>query len=351
MSAIDDPYRRDAAIGCRVIGAVDYSVLQTSTRTRRSAARKRYVIVSADGRIGTITLRRPDQGPRVRRGRSHPSAGLYLLGNSRLAERMSASLGVKQSTTAGQMTKRSSACRHTAIFSPRALFLQIVLACGLTGCAYTPDQSMRPPSDASIHELIETVSFDQVVDRVVRRASDVIVAKTDETISKKSLNASQMQIFSDGRREMIAAFDEELSWQRLEPDVVDCFKKFYTQRGVDALIGFYHSPTGAVILSRVPNAIMVVNQKNVDAWTKVRQTQGDDAYHERISHDLNAVLAPRDVDGFVAFYSSPIGREIQQSADQAESKFRQAIQARVFSAMERIRPIGVELSARVKAAQ
>jgi hypothetical protein len=150
---------------------------------------------------------------------------------------------------------------------------------------------------------------------------------------------------------MIATLNDQLSWHNLEPDVLEFFKDFYTQRGVDALIRFYRSPTGAVIISRVPYAIMVVNQKNFDEWTKVRQTQGDDAYNERISHDLNAVLAPRDIDGFVAFYSSPIGREIQQSADQAEPKFRQSIQARVFSAMERIKSMGMALDARLKAAQ
>jgi hypothetical protein len=264
---------------------------------------------------------------------------------------MGASLRFHYLTQAEQMTNHSSLCRHTATFSPFALFLQILFAYVLTGCAHSPDKGTLPPSDASIHELLETVSFDQIVDRIVKRASDVILVKTDEAISKKTLNAAQMQIFLDGRKEMIATLNDQLSWQNLEPDVLEFFKDFYTQRGVDALIRFYRSPTGAVIISRVPNAIMVVNQKNFDEWTKVRQTQGDDAYNERISHDLNAVLAPRDIDGFVAFYSSPIGREIQQSADQAEPKFRQSIQARVFSAMERIKSMGMALDARLKAAQ
>ena len=81
-----------------------------------------------------------------------------------------------------------------------------------------------------------------------------------------------------------------MSWTNLEPDAIDCFKEFYTQREVDALIRFYRSPPGAKILSRVPTAVMLVNQKNIDEWTKVRRTQGDEAYYERISHEVNAVI-------------------------------------------------------------
>jgi hypothetical protein len=79
---------------------------------------------------------------------------------------------------------------------------------------------------------------------------------------------------------------------------------------------------------------MVMNQKNVNEWTKVRRTQGNEAYYDRVSHDINAALAPRDIDGIVAFYDSDIGRAIQQAADQAEAKLHDSLQAKFFAAME-----------------
>ena len=249
------------------------------------------------------------------------------------------------------MTKFSTSYRCAAALSRLTIILQVLLTSGMVGCAHTPETGTQSPTDASIHELIETTGFDRVLERVVRRMGDVVTAKTDDAIANKKLNAGQMQIFVEGRKDMVAAFDEEMSWRHLEPDVVDCFKEFYTQREIDALIGFYRSPAGAKIFSRVPNAVMMVNQKNVDEWTKIRRTQGDEAYYDRISHDLNAAIAPRDIDGFVAFYNSPIGRTIQQAADQAEPKFHQSLQARVFAAVERIKPMGVALSARIKAAE
>jgi uncharacterized protein len=250
-----------------------------------------------------------------------------------------------------KMTKLTTPRRYARAFSLLTLVLQVLLVSGMVGCAHTPGASTQPPSDTSIHELIETTSFDQIVDRLVRRMGDLITAKTDDAIARKNLNAAQMQIFKEGRKDMVAALDEEMSWQHLEPDVIDCFKEFYTQREVDALIRFYRSPPGAKLLSQVPTAVMVMNQKNVDEWTKIRRTQGDEAYYDRISHDINAAMAPRDIDGIVAFYDSDIGRAINQAADQAEAKLHDSLQAKYFAAMERIKPMAVGLNARIKAAE
>jgi hypothetical protein len=180
---------------------------------------------------------------------------------------------------------------------------------------------------------------------------DVVTAKIDDAIAEKKLNAAQMQIFEQGRKDIVAVLDEEMSWQRLQPDVIDCFKQFYTQREVDALTIFYRSPPGATLLSRVPTSFMVMNQKNLDEWTQVRRTQGNDAYYARISYDINAALAPKDIDGIVDFYDSDVGREIHQAADQAQATFHTSVEARVFAAMERIKPMTVALNARIKAAK
>jgi hypothetical protein len=249
------------------------------------------------------------------------------------------------------MSTWSSQQRFTGILSLRTLLLNILLACGIAGCAHISQPADIAPSDSSIHELIETTNFDQVAARLVRRTDDIITAKTDDAVAKKKLNAAQLQIFAEGRKSMVAALDEELSWQHLEPDVIECFKEFYTQREVDALIGFFRSPPGVKWLSKVPTAVMLMNQQNVEEWTKIRRTQGDEAYYDRISHDLNAALSRRDIDGIAAFYDSDIGRAIRESADHAEMKFHDSLRAHVFTGLERMKPMAAELNARINAAK
>lgn len=249
-----------------------------------------------------------------------------------------------------QMAKLSPR-RYAGMFSPLTLVLQVLLVSVMAGCAQTPEVGTQSPSGTSIHVLIETTSFDQIVDRLVRRMGDIVTAQTDDVIARKNLNAAQLQIFEEGRRDMIGVLDEAMSWRHLEPDVVDCFKEFYTQREVDALIRFYRSPPGAKLLSRVPTAVTVMNRKNVDEWDKIRRKLGDQAYYDRIFHDINAALAPRDIDDIVAFYNSDIGRVIQQAADQAEAKLHNSLQAKFFAAIERIKPMAAELNVRIKAAE
>jgi hypothetical protein len=200
------------------------------------------------------------------------------------------------------------------------VFVQLLLACGSTGCAHTPDRSNLPPSDISIHRLIEITSFDQIVDRLVSRMGDEIIAKTDQLIASKTLNAAQLRIFEEGRLSMISVIQGEMSWSRLKPDVVDCFREFYTQKEVDALIQFYRSQPGAVLISRGSSAVFVFNPRNVDAWTKIRQTQGEDAFRAQIARDVDAVIAPREIDGILSFYNSDIGREIGVASDQARDR-------------------------------
>src|SRR5271155_430638 len=103
------------------------------------------------------------------------------------------------------MTKFSTSYRYTTALSRLTLTLQVLLASGLVGCAHTPEAGTQSPSDASIHELIENTGFDQVLDRVVRRMDDVVTAKTDDVIANKKLNAAQIKIFAEGRKDMIAA--------------------------------------------------------------------------------------------------------------------------------------------------
>jgi hypothetical protein len=100
----------------------------------------------------------------------------------------------------------------------------------------------------------------------------------------------------------------------------------------------------------VPDALSLVNQRNIAEWTEIRLTQADAAYHERISHDINAAVSARDSDGLVAFYQSDIGRAMEEAADQAEPKFHDALLARAFAATERIKAMAVVLRARLKAA-
>lgn len=222
---------------------------------------------------------------------------------------------------------------------------------GIQGCAHAPDSGALPPSDASIHELIETTGFDQIETRLVRRGADVMLEKYDTLIAKKKLNPTQTEIFREGTKDMVAVFEEEMSWKNLEPDFADCFKEFYSQREVDALIRFYRSPPGTRLLSRAPSALLVFNRKNLDEWVKIRQSQGDEAYYERMSHDLEASLGRKDIDGLVAFYDSDVGREIGIAADQAQVKFHDVFSARMFAALERIKPMSAALNARINAAK
>ncbi len=189
------------------------------------------------------------------------------------------------------------------------------------------------------------------MDRVVRRLGAVADAKMDGLLAGKNLNPEQMRESAESRKQILAAFEDEISWQRMEPEVTAIYKKFYTQQEIDALTRFYLSPSGKRLIAQVPNALTVINQSNVDEWSKIRRTQGDAAFHERVAQDLNAAVAPQDIDGYVAFYDSEIGRAIRSAADQAGPEFRDSMKAREFAATQRIKPMLVELNARINAAK
>jgi hypothetical protein len=225
----------------------------------------------------------------------------------------------------------------------------------LAGCSGNVKPLVTPaakvPTEESIRHLIAVTQFDVALMEIVNRGNAILVTKVEQLVANRHLNSEQVRMVEEFTGKVTVVMDDELSWRRVEPIVVSTFQEDYSQAEVDALIVFYTSGVGKDVVGNIPRAVEMFNQENFDAWEAVRHTQGEQAYRDRISHDLQYALQPKDLNGLLAFYESDIGRQIAASASNAKPHMKQGTQALADEAGTRWQALLTEYKAQLKAVE
>ncbi|OQA32666.1 MAG: hypothetical protein BWY57_01787 [Betaproteobacteria bacterium ADurb.Bin341] len=54
------------------------------------------------------------------------------------------------------------------------------------------------------------------------------------------------------REKLVRIFQEEASWEKLEPIYLKIYADLFTQEEVDGMLAFYKSPTGQAMIKKMP---------------------------------------------------------------------------------------------------
>ena len=145
-----------------------------------------------------------------------------------------------------------------------SLLLLAALAGPLSGAASADDTPAKsaavkptaskdaPPSDASIRELMRVSNAQKLLESVKGQVD----AMTDMTIQQAAhgtpLSPQKQAIIDDMRTRMMAAFDETMRWDKLEPIYMHAYRDSFTQSELDGIIRFYKTPSGQAMVSKLP---------------------------------------------------------------------------------------------------
>jgi hypothetical protein len=226
------------------------------------------------------------------------------------------------------------------------------LSIHLSGCSENvkPSPNQRPPTVESIQALLALVKFDAIVDGLRDRANDLLRARFGKVAPGKELNPVQIKVLEEFNAKALAVVDDEISWARIEPVLVRIFRECYSQQDVDALIAFYHSSAGQAVVAKVPQAIQAFTQERLDAWAEIRRTKGEQAVRDRVAEDFGASFRPQEVDGFVAFFESNIGRDIVARLPNAKTKYDEETQKLKDEVQMRLQQLLADCQVQLKAA-
>ncbi|WP_341675556.1 DUF2059 domain-containing protein [Niveibacterium sp. SC-1] len=89
-----------------------------------------------------------------------------------------------------------------------------------------------------------------------------------QAVLKDQTITPEVQALLDGMREKVVALvRRELRWEAFEPQLIDIYRRSFTQEEMDGMLDFYRSPAGRAVVAKLP----LVMQNSMQAVQQVLQ--------------------------------------------------------------------------------
>ncbi|MDK2126973.1 DUF2059 domain-containing protein [Parachitinimonas caeni] len=113
-----------------------------------------------------------------------------------------------------------------------------------------------PPSDKSVEKLLEVTQTKRLVDSISNQVNGMIKPMFTQMMDAQNLPPEKRkdaeQYMDSFAKKMAVIIKDELTWDKYKPIYVKIYKESLTQEDVDGLITFYQSPTGKVVIEKMP---------------------------------------------------------------------------------------------------
>lgn len=169
----------------------------------------------------------------------------------------------------------------------KRIFL-LVLCCGTLAYAaenQPPASSpAAPASEAAIKQLLELAQARKLVDSVMKQM-DLLMLQTIQQATQGQQIPPKIQKDIDKRQaEVVAMLKNLLDWAKLEPMYIRIYQKTFSQQEVDGMIGFYKTPAGQAVVSKMPRAMQNTMDEMQQMMAPVMQSM------QRMQQDVIAEL-------------------------------------------------------------
>lgn len=109
-----------------------------------------------------------------------------------------------------------------------------------------------PPSDASVHELLQVMQAHKLVDSMMGQVKGMMQKSEQQNLAGSSVDAAEQKILDQQDSEVYEVMRQALSWESLEPVYIDMYKKSFSQKEVNDMVAFYKSPSGQAVVVKMP---------------------------------------------------------------------------------------------------
>ncbi len=109
-----------------------------------------------------------------------------------------------------------------------------------------------PPTDASIRQLLEATHARQLIDTMMTQVDGMMKQATQQVTGGRAASPEVQKIYEKTRAEVVVAMREQMTWEKLEPMYLRIYKKSFSENEVQAMVGFYKSPAGQAVITKLP---------------------------------------------------------------------------------------------------
>jgi hypothetical protein len=109
-----------------------------------------------------------------------------------------------------------------------------------------------PPTEASIQQLLELTNVRQLLDQIKGQMDTIMANAMHGAQQGQTLTPERQAVLDRMKEKMVAAMNESLNWDTLQPLYVRTYQESLTQEELDGMIKFYKSPSGRAYIKKMP---------------------------------------------------------------------------------------------------
>jgi len=113
---------------------------------------------------------------------------------------------------------------------------------------------------------------------------DVMYGNMVQQMTKgQTVTAQQQKALDDFHGKMKDILHRQLSWDKLEPQVIQVYRDTLSQDEVDGIIVFYKTPAGQAVIKKMPlimQATMTMMQKNIPSMMAEVQEAAKESFKD-----------------------------------------------------------------------
>ena len=109
-----------------------------------------------------------------------------------------------------------------------------------------------PPSEASIHELLQVTRAHKLLDTVMAQLDDLLRRSVQQAMAGQPIDAGEQKILDAQIGKLNDLLKQQMSWDKMEPMYVDLYRQTFTQKEVNDMLAFYRTPSGQSMIAKMP---------------------------------------------------------------------------------------------------
>jgi hypothetical protein len=134
----------------------------------------------------------------------------------------------------------------TSLEAPMMKSIAIVLA----GTALLWNPALALADEASKTAKIEEMMQLSNMDRMTTQMMDQVKTMLSSQLS--SIPAEARQAADEMQQKMMKLLADRLNWDKAKPAYIKLYSETFTESEIDGIVGFYKSPSGQAMLSKMP---------------------------------------------------------------------------------------------------
>lgn len=108
------------------------------------------------------------------------------------------------------------------------------------------------PTTESIDQLLVATQSEKTQESMFANMTQLMRQTLATALKDKPLTIRQQRVMEAAPERFARVMREEMSWDQLRPVYLQIYQESFTQEEVDGLIAFYSSPTGRAFVEKMP---------------------------------------------------------------------------------------------------